>query len=116
MSTSSAAIVVMELQRKKLARYFVRSGAFSPETAIAPELLPRTGPHPLDRLQGQGIVLSTPEGKLYLDQARLESVSAGENSVTRKMMLLVISIFAAGTALFAGLAYFLAAAYHLAAA
>ena len=116
MSTSSAALVVMELQRKKLARYFVRSGAFSPETAVAPELLPRVGPHPLDKLQGQGIVLSTPEGKLYLDQARFERVSAGENSVTLNMMLLVISIFAVGTALFAGLAYFLAAVYHLAAA
>ena len=116
MSTSSAALVVMELQRKKLARYFVRSGAFSPETAVAPELLPRVGPHPLDKLQGQGIVLSTPEGRLYLDQSRLESVSAGEKAETRKMMLLVISIFAVGMALFAGLAYLLAAAYHLAAA
>lgn len=116
MSTSSAAIVIMELRRKKLARYFVRSGAISPETAIAAELLPRVGPQPLDKLQGQGIVLSTPKGRLYLDQARLESVSAGENSVTRKMMLLVISVFAVGMALFAGLAYLLAAVYHLAAA
>jgi hypothetical protein len=32
------------------------------------------------------------------------------------MMLLLISIFAVGMALFAGLAYLLAAAYHLAAA
>lgn len=106
----------MELRRKKLARYFVRSGAFSPETAIAPELLPRVGLHPLDKLQGQGIVLSTSDGRLYLDQARLESVIAGENSVTRKMMLLVISVFAVGMALFAGLAYLLAAVYHLVAA
>jgi hypothetical protein len=108
--TSSAAIVVMALQQKKLARYFVRAGAFSPGTAVAPELLPRVGSHSLDKLQGQGIVLSTPEGNFYLDQGRLKSVSAAERAETRKMMLIVISIFAVGLTLFTGLAYLLAVA------
>lgn len=110
MSTSSAVIVLMALRRKKLTRYFVRSGALSPATAVALESLPRTGFHPLDQLRGQGIVLSTPEGNLYLDQDRLESVSAAERTETRRMMLIVVSILAVGMALLTGLAYLFAAA------
>ena len=74
MSAAASIVAAQAASRRKLLSHFRSNGALSPERAIAMDSLPRLQFHPLERLQTIGAVRSTADGKLYLDEQRLQEV------------------------------------------
>lgn len=105
MSATSAIMVAAAAKRHRLIRHFVQARAFSPDTAIACESLPRTE-RLLRVLREQGILVTAPSGKLYLDQSRLERVGNAKKVIAVKMVVTATFVVVALSAI----AYFLASA------
>ena len=96
MSASTTAIIAaLAAQRNKLIRHFVSSGATSADRAVAPDSVPRAGFRMLERLKAEQVVLTAPNGGLYLDQARAAQLQARRQSMAIKIMAVVVLIVVA---------------------
>ena len=102
-ASSTAVIAAVAAQRKKLIGYFVAVGALSPEKAIPPESLPRVGFHMLERLKADRVLCATPQGTLYLDQARASELQARRQRIAIRIVMgiLLVTGLAAAVAVFA---------------
>ena len=83
----------MAAQRKRLIRHFIEKSAFTPESAIPESSLPRAGFRLLPKLRAQGAILTGPDGNLYLDQSRWQSLTEARRA--RAVVALAFVVVAA---------------------
>ena len=96
----------MAAHRRRLIRHFVDAAAFTAESAIPESSLPRAGFRLVSKLRDNGAILATPDGRLYLDRMRWESLTQARHA--RAKMVLAVVVLAAFCVL--GWTYFTAAA------
>ena len=87
-------------------RHFVEASAFTPDSAIAETSLPRAGFPLVSKLRDNGVILATPDGRLYLDRARWDVLTQARHN--RAKVALAVVVIAAFCLL--GWTYFKAAA------
>ena len=106
-STSTTAVIVaMAAHRRRLIRHFVEASAFTPDSAIPETSLPRVGFRLVSKLRDNGVILATPDGRLYLDRARWDVLTQARHN--RAKVALAVVVIAAFCLL--GWTYFKAAA------
>ena len=83
----------MAAQRKRLIRHFIQAAAFTPESAISEATLPRAGFRLVSKLRENGAILATPDGRLYLDRSRWETLTQ-ERRARAKVILALVALTA----------------------
>ncbi len=80
----------MAAQRKRLIRHFIQAGAVHADVAVAENTLPRSGFRLLSKLRDAGVILATADGRLYLDQKRLEAATLTRETKLRRVLAVVV--------------------------
>lgn len=107
MSLTTPIISGMVAQRKRLIQHFIQAGAVHADAAVAESTLPHSGFRLISKLREACVIRATADGRLYLDQKRLEAVTLTRNATMRRVLAVAVIAVAI---LLAGI-YYLVSAY-----